>query len=92
MEAGQGKQCQTQGADQPTLTLPAVVFDLLNEGEQVEILVISDGLPPDVKQGKLTGQVDVEVEYITPAELVLRTSGKFLNRSQVPVSPQTPQD
>lgn len=82
----------TQGADQPTLTLPAVVFDLPSDGEQVEILVISDALPLDGQQGKLTGQVDVEVEYITPAELVLRTSGKFLNRSQVPVSPQTPQD
>jgi hypothetical protein len=82
----------TQGADQPTLTLPAVVFDLPREGEQVEMLVLSGGLPLDTQQGELTGQVDVEVEYITPAELVLRTSGKFLNRSQVPVSPQTPQD
>jgi len=34
----------------------------------------------------------VEVEYITPAALVLRTSGKFLNRSQLPVSPQTAPD
>jgi hypothetical protein len=82
----------TQGTDQPTLTLPAVVFDLPRDGEQVEILVISNALPLDSQQGELTGQVDVEVEYITPAELVLRTSGKFLNRSQVPVSPQTPQD
>ena len=47
-------------------------------------------VPLDTQQGKLSGQVEVEVEYVTPAELVLRTSGKYLNRSQVPVSPQTP--
>jgi hypothetical protein len=82
----------SQGSDQPVLTLPAVVWDLPQGQEQVEILVLSDGLPLDAQQGELLGQVDVEVEYITPAELVLRTSGKFLNRSQLPVSPQTPQD
>jgi hypothetical protein len=82
----------SQGADQPTLTLPAVVWDLPREGEQVAIMVLSEGLPLDAQQAELSGQVDVEVEYITPAELVLRTSGKFLNRSQVPVSPQSGQD
>jgi hypothetical protein len=82
----------SQGADQPALTLPAVVWDLPREGEQVAIMVLSDGLPLDAQQAELSGQVDVEVEYITPAELVLRTSGKFLNRSQVPVSPQSGQD
>jgi len=81
-----------QGVDQPILTLPAVVWDLPTDGEQVEILILSDALPLDAQQGKLAGQLDVEVEYITPAALVLRTSGKFLNRSQVPISPQTPQD
>ena len=82
----------SQGADQPTLTLPAVVWDLPPDGEQVEILILSDALPPDAQKGKLAGQLDVEVEYITPAALVLRTSGKFLNRSQLPVSPQTAPD
>jgi hypothetical protein len=82
----------SQGPDQPALTLSAVVWDLPREGEQVEIMVLSGGLPVDVQQGEISGQVDVEVEYVTPAELVLRTSGKFLNRSQLPVSPQNPQD
>ena len=80
-----------QSPDQPAMTIPAVVFDLSREGEQVEILVLSNELPLDAQQGKLTGQLEVEVEYVTPAELVLRTSGKYLNRSQVPISPQTPQ-
>lgn len=82
----------SQGADQPSLSLPAVVWNLLPDGEQVEIQILSDALPLDMRQGKLTGQLDVEVEYITPAALVLRTSGKFLNRSQLPVSPQTAPD
>jgi hypothetical protein len=81
-----------QGADQPAITIPAVVFDLPREGEQVEILVLPSEQPLDTQPGKLSGQVEVEVEYVTPAELVLRTSGKYLNRSQVPVSPQTPQE
>jgi hypothetical protein len=36
----------------------------------------------------LTGQAQVEVEYVTPATLVRRASGNFLNNSQFPVSPQ----
>jgi hypothetical protein len=81
-----------QSPDQPAMTIPAVVFDLPREGEQVEIMILPGEAPLDAQQGKLTGQVEVEVEYVTPAELVLRTSGKFLNRSQVPISPQTSQD
>jgi hypothetical protein len=81
-----------QGSNQPAMTISAVVFDLPRDSDQVEILVLPGELPIDTQPGKLTGQVDVEVEYVTPAELVLRTSGKFLNRSQLPVSPQTPQE
>lgn len=81
-----------QGADQPPITLPAVVFDLPRQGEQVEVVVLSGALPPEASRDRLTGQVEVEVDYVTPAELVLRASGKYLNRNQVPVSPQNPQD
>jgi hypothetical protein len=81
-----------QNADQPSMTLPAVVWNLPSDGEQVEVLVLEGVETLNQQQGKLSGQVDVEVEYITPAALVLRTSGKYLNRSQLPVSPQNPQD
>jgi hypothetical protein len=81
-----------RSADQPAMTIPAVVFDLPRDQDQVEIMVLSSDFSPETQQGQLTGQVEVEVEYVTPAELVLRSSGKFLNRSQVPVSPQTPQE
>lgn len=81
-----------QGPDQPAMTIPAVVFDLPRDGEQVEILVLPNGEIMNTQAGKLTGQLDVEVEYITPAALVLRTSGKYLNRSQMPVSPQSSQE
>lgn len=38
---------------------------------------------------ELVGQVEVEAEYISPARLVMRASGQFLNNEgQVPVSPQ----
>ena len=74
--------------DQAALTIPGLVISTEKDGEQVQILMISEealSLPP---QEDLTGQAQVEVEYVTPATLVRRASGSFLNNSQFPVSPQ----
>ena len=74
--------------DQAALTLPGLVISTEKDGEQVQILMISEeafSLPPPED---LTGQAQVEVEYVTPATLVRRASGSFLNNSQFPVSPQ----
>jgi len=73
------------------VSLPAVVFDTQGGNEQV-ILVLADvsTLPDGVAEGT-KGRVDVETEKISPAELLLRASGKFLagGRAATP-APATP--
>ena len=66
------------GPDQPSLTLPALVYDVERRGTRVDLLIMNPGLSPETLGEKITGQAQVEVEYVTPAELVLRTSGKYL--------------
>jgi hypothetical protein len=80
------------GADQSTITLPAMIYDIPSEGGDVQLYLLTNELPPGGLQGKLNGQVEVEVEHLTPAELVLRSSGKYLNRSPAPLSTQNPQE
>ena len=79
----------SMGPDQPTVSLPALVYGVDAEGEQVELLVMSSDMPDTIMQEKLTGQIEVEVEHITPAELVLRSSGKILKKNEIPLSPQS---
>lgn len=80
------------GPDQPPLSIPAMVYDVPLEGGQVQLYLLTNELPGGSPQAKLNGQVEVAVERITPAELVLRTSGKYLNRSPNLTAPQNPQD
>jgi hypothetical protein len=77
-----------QSGDQRPLVIPAVVFDTQGGNEQV-ILVVTDysSLPGTIAE-EIQGRVDVETEYISPAELLLRASGKFLARGRIPTSPQ----
>lgn len=85
---GQSAIVRIEGqADQPSVTLPALVIDTSGK-EKVEVLIISTDAPAETGFENLKGQVDIEVEYVTPAEMVFRTSGKYLNQSQIPVSPQ----
>lgn len=77
------------GAEQPSLKLPALVYEVQREQNKVEFVILANESPVNYLTEKPSGQVEVEVEYITPAELVLRTSGKILNRNQIPLSPQT---
>jgi hypothetical protein len=77
------------GAEQPSLKLPALVYEIQRDQNKVVFVVLANESPVNYLAEKPSGQVEVEVEYITPAELVLRTSGKLLNRNQIPLSPQT---
>ena len=77
------------GTDQPAVTLPALVFDMATDANQVEFLIMSPEMPQNLSKEKLSGQIEVEVEYITPAQLVLRTSGKMMTKSEIPMSPQS---
>jgi hypothetical protein len=74
--------------DQAGLTIPGLVISTDEGSEQVMIVMISDEVFSLPLQEGLTGQAQVEVEYVTPATLVRRASGSYLNNSQFPVSPQ----
>jgi len=76
-------------ASQRSLPVKAMVYSVDREMNQVELLILEGDVPADFLSGKLTGQAEIEVERITPAELVLRTSGKFLSNNDVQLSPQT---
>ena len=76
------------GADQPAESLPAMVFDIQADSNVAEILVKSNEVPESLKKGNLGGHVEVEVEYATPAQLLLRVSGKYFGGNNITVSPQ----
>ncbi|MFM8321282.1 MAG: hypothetical protein ACKOC5_10235 [Chloroflexota bacterium] len=69
------------GAGQAVLAVSTYVYRLPESGRQVLFVVNPYDLPEGLRQGKLTGQVEVAVERVTPFELVMRNSGKFLSSS-----------
>ncbi|MBP1703603.1 MAG: hypothetical protein H6Q38_2710 [Chloroflexi bacterium] len=78
----------TVGSDQSVVSLPAMVFTTQPDSSDVEISITTNDVPENLLTGSLKGQVDVEAEYVTPSVLVMRAMGKYLTRSQIPVSPQ----
>jgi hypothetical protein len=74
-----------QAGDQRQVSIPAVVFDTQGGNEQVVLIVTDVSALPGTLTEETPGRVDVEVEYITPAELLLRASGKFLTRGHAPI-------
>jgi hypothetical protein len=78
------------GPDQPVVTVPALLVGVDDRSGTAQFLLMSDDFPLSVLRGGLSGkaEIQVEVEYVTPAALVLRASGKYLNGAQIPVSPQ----
>lgn len=79
----------SNGENQRPTALPALVVNMDTAAGQVEVLPLTENLPRDVWSEPPAGQVEVEVEYLSPAALVMRASGRFMNTAQVPVSPQT---
>jgi hypothetical protein len=80
------------GADQPGLALPAYLYRLPEGDGRVLFYVTAADLPDNLPKDKLTGLIEVEVERITPAELVLRSSGKYLTYGPAAANGQpTPQ-
>jgi hypothetical protein len=77
----------SQGADQPVLTLPAYVFDKTND--QVEIILLEDQLPAGWEGEAGSSQLQVAVDHLTPAALVLRALGRTMNQPNLPVNSQT---
>jgi hypothetical protein len=79
------------GTDQPAESLPAMVFDIHRDTNAAEILVKTNEIPESMKTGNLSGNVEVEVEYTTPAQLLLRVSGKYFGGNNILISPQSTQ-
>ena len=76
------------GPDQDQITLPALVIDLDPNSDEVYFLVITNEIPLDTLPEDLSGQIEIEVEYVTPFTLVRRASGTYFADTQIPVSPQ----
>jgi hypothetical protein len=76
-------------SDGKTINLPALVIDVDRQTNQVELIVFADEETLSSLGSDFSGQVEVEVEYVTPAALVRRASGSYLNNTEFPVSPQS---
>jgi hypothetical protein len=76
------------GSDQSVVPLPAMVFTIEPGSNDVEITLTTNEIPENLLAPGFKGQVQVEAEYVTPAVLVMRAMGKYLNRQQIPVTPQ----
>ncbi len=79
------------GGDQPAENLPAMVFDIQRDSNVAEILVKAIEVPESLKTGNLSGRVEVEVDYSTPAQLLMSVSGKYFGGNNITVSPQSTQ-
>ncbi len=78
-----------QTGDQRPVVVPAQVFDTQGGSDDV-IFIITDTTNLPVELGEQTeGRVDVETESISPVELLLRASGKFLSRNRSSEETQT---
>lgn len=74
--------------DQRPLTIPVVVFDTQGGSEAVTLVITDYSEVPVSRTEEMSGRVDVQTEAIHPVELLLRASGKFLNRGGQPGSEQ----
>ena len=82
----------TSNSDEKPVVIQTVVFSVDNPKNQAEILPVSEDIPPEISPGALQGNISVEVAYITPVSLVLRTAGYGVDQRKVPVSPQSTQE
>ncbi len=90
IQAGQTASFRPAGAtgSQP-LAVSAMVMKVTRLPRQdmarVELLPQEDEMPPEVGT---TGQVEIEVEYVSPATLAVRAAQQFLGASQIPGNTQ----
>ena len=77
------------GVEQKTMAVPALVINHDAKTNQAEILVMTGTIPQELYQEGIAGSVEVEVEHITPANLVMRASGNFFGSTELPLSPQS---
>lgn len=70
-------------------TLPGTVQDVTKKADQVrvELYVPQKIAAPINSQGRMTGQVEVAVEHVSPATLLTQPTGQFLIPPAVSLSP-----
>ena len=86
----------TGGAEGMPRAIPAMVMNVKDESKQnrVRVDLYALDLPAELAVGQtgLSGQVEVEVEQVSPALLVARASGLFLHASDISNGPQNAPD
>ncbi len=83
IQTGQAARLSIDGAiGKKVGSIRAIVTDVINPSQaekmgQVRLFAFADAASPIRFQEKLTGQVEIAVEQISPAQLVMRVSGLF---------------
>jgi hypothetical protein len=76
--------------------IPSVVTDVTyqpqQERVQVELYILGDAIATASLQEDSTGQVEVKVEHVSPATLVMRAAGMSNDNSPPSLSPQNRSD
>jgi hypothetical protein len=76
--------------------IPSIVTDVASQVQeervQVELYILGEAIALISSQDNLTGQVEVKVERISPATLVMRASGLSIDSPSLSTSPQGPAD
>lgn len=69
-------------ADEPPHTIQGVVFDIFPDSNQVEIIIVSEDFIDIPATDNINAQVDIEIEQVTPFNLIMRYSGQFVESDQ----------
>lgn len=84
----------TDDEDQEAGAIPAVVMRITSQAQkdrgQVELFPLPEAASRMPFRENLKGRVDVEVEHLSPATLVMRASGQLLDTPPVSISPRNP--
>ena len=82
IQAGQQATVRLQlEPNQQLVAYPAIVFNPPAESGEVELL-LTEGEYPPASGSSVKGQAEVEVEYISPLEMVLRAAGRYASPTQ----------
>lgn len=97
IQQGQPARLNIDGAmGQQVGSISAIVTDIIKpstseqkETGEVKLFSFAEASSPIRFEEELTGQVEIEVEHISPAKLVMRASGLFVDTPKISLSPQS---
>ena len=76
-------------SDEPPLTVQGVVFDVFPDSNQVEVIIISEDFFYIPSLDNVNAQVDIEIEQVTPFNLIMRYSGQYIETEQAQENSQS---